>query len=110
MGGAVSLALLKLRTPARVALLPGPELSLIGAAWLRSQVSKPFEADFPDDGTKDKWFETFPYPYMNGRLHMGHGFSLTKTEFMVRYQVSARSQRARPTRRQLTPPVAARRG
>ena len=88
----------------------GLELSLIGAAWLRSQVSKPFEADFPDDGTKDKWFETFPYPYMNGRLHMGHGFSLTKTEFMVRYQVRARSQRARPTRRQLTPPVAARRG
>ena len=81
---------------------------IVGAVWLRSQVSKPFEADFPDDGTKDKWFETFPYPYMNGRLHMGHGFSLTKTEFMVRYQVRARSGAPDPPR--LTPPVAARRG
>ena len=51
---------------------------------------------------------TFPYPYMNGRLHMGHGFSLTKTEFMVRYQVRARSGAPDPPR--LTPPVAARRG
>ena len=29
---------------------------------------------------------TFPYPYMNGRLHLGHAFSLTKAEFAVRYQ------------------------
>ena len=47
--------------------------------------TKPFERDAPNDGTKDKYMCTFPYPYMNGRLHIGHAFSLTKTEFSVRY-------------------------
>jgi|MesohylFT_1024984.scaffolds.fasta_scaffold115545_1 leucyl-tRNA synthetase len=31
------------------------------------------------DGTPDeKFFGNFPYPYMNGLLHLGHGFSLSK--------------------------------
>jgi leucyl-tRNA synthetase len=29
---------------------------------------------------------TFPYPYMNGRLHLGHTFTLAKCEFAVGYQ------------------------
>ena len=29
---------------------------------------------------------TFPYPYMNGFLHLGHAFSLSKAEFATRYQ------------------------
>jgi len=29
---------------------------------------------------------TFPYPYMNGKLHLGHAFSVTKAEFAARYQ------------------------
>jgi leucyl-tRNA synthetase len=29
---------------------------------------------------------TFPYPYMNGRLHLGHTFTLVKCEFAVGYQ------------------------
>ena len=28
-----------------------------------------------------KFFGTFPYPYMNGLLHLGHAFSLSKLEF-----------------------------
>lgn len=28
-----------------------------------------------------KFFSTFPYPYMNGTLHIGHTFSLSKVEF-----------------------------
>ena len=29
---------------------------------------------------------TFPYPYMNGYLHLGHAFSMSKAEFQIRYQ------------------------
>ena len=28
---------------------------------------------------------TFPYPYMNGMLHLGHAFTATKAEFATRY-------------------------
>lgn len=33
-----------------------------------------------------KWLGTFPYPYMNGSLHLGHAFSLSKVDFMDGYQ------------------------
>jgi len=33
-----------------------------------------------------KYMVTFPYPYMNGYLHLGHAFSMSKAEFSVRYQ------------------------
>ncbi|CAK6446187.1 unnamed protein product [Pipistrellus nathusii] len=36
--------------------------------------------------SQGKYFVTFPYPYMNGRLHLGHTFSLSKCEFAVGYQ------------------------
>ena len=51
---------------------------------------KAFETDAPADGAHapkgDKFMVTFPYPYMNGRLHLGHGFSVTKAEFASRFQ------------------------
>ena len=38
------------------------------------------------DENRPKIMVTFPYPYMNGRLHLGHGFSLSKPEFYSRYK------------------------
>lgn len=29
---------------------------------------------------------TFPYAYMNGKLHLGHAFSLTKCDFNAWYK------------------------
>ncbi|VDN42238.1 unnamed protein product [Dibothriocephalus latus] len=47
-----------------------------------------FEIDSPSDAhnKSEKFFVTFPYPYMNGRLHLGHAFSITKAEFAASYQ------------------------
>ncbi|XP_058058013.1 leucine--tRNA ligase, cytoplasmic [Anopheles bellator] len=39
----------------------------------------------PRQRDDEKFLVTFPYPYMNGRLHLGHAFSLSKAEFAVRY-------------------------
>ncbi|XP_012279692.1 leucine--tRNA ligase, cytoplasmic isoform X2 [Orussus abietinus] len=52
------------------------------------ETSKVYEIDAPlqaRKNTDEKFLATFPFPYMNGRLHLGHTFSLSKCEFAVRY-------------------------
>ena len=34
-----------------------------------------------EEKNKEKYLVTFPYPYMNGYLHLGHAFSMSKCEF-----------------------------
>lgn len=48
---------------------------------------KVFEVEAPPSKPKDgeKFFGNFPYPYMNGYLHLGHGFTISKIEFAAAY-------------------------
>lgn len=54
----------------------------------RWEKEKIYEYDAPKkikENPDEKFMCTFPFPYMNGRLHLGHTFSLSKCEFAVRY-------------------------
>lgn len=56
------------------------------ALW---ESTKAFEIDAPADGkaqAETTYFATVPYPYMNGKLHLGHGFTITKADFAVGFQ------------------------
>lgn len=46
------------------------------------------DAPAPDESRpeQEKFLVTFPYPYCNGFLHIGHAFSLSKAEFIVGYK------------------------
>lgn len=52
---------------------------------MRWENEKIFEEGAPNND-QEKYMVTFPYPYMNGRLHLGHTFTLAKCEFAVGYQ------------------------
>eukprot|EP00466_Bigelowiella_natans_P016187 jgi/Bigna1/54300/estExt_Genewise1Plus.C_310109 len=44
------------------------------------------EVGADEDSSQGKFLCTFPYPYMNGKLHLGHAFTLCKAEFAARFQ------------------------
>ncbi|TIC23753.1 leucyl-tRNA synthetase [Wallemia mellicola] len=58
--------------------------------------NKTFEIDPPNElmelSTEElhkkypKYLSTFPYPYMNGSLHLGHAFSISKVEFATGWE------------------------
>lgn len=57
----------------------------VQAKWDSEKI---FEMEAPDDGKPhEKFMCTFPYPYMNGRLHLGHTFSLSKCEVSSNHQI-----------------------
>ncbi len=52
--------------------------------WIQKwEEAKIFEAN-PDK--RKKFFVTFPYPYMNGFLHLGHFYTLMRVEALARYK------------------------
>lgn len=57
--------------------LVGYELDVL-KRWEDQRV---FESDADPSHPGGKFLVTFPYPYMNGVLHLGHAFTLTKAEF-----------------------------
>jgi len=52
----------------------------------RWEKERTFQLDAPENLSEPKFMVTFPYPYMNGRLHLGHTFTITKAEFAANYQ------------------------
>eukprot|EP00252_Welwitschia_mirabilis_P016916 TRINITY_DN37672_c0_g1_i1.p1 TRINITY_DN37672_c0_g1~~TRINITY_DN37672_c0_g1_i1.p1 ORF type:complete len:1138 (+),score=208.54 TRINITY_DN37672_c0_g1_i1:127-3540(+) len=51
----------------------------------RWEEARIFEVEADDRGNRPKFYGNFPYPYMNGLLHLGHAFSLSKLEFASAY-------------------------
>lgn len=45
----------------------------------------PYDIEADPSCSAETFYVTFPIPYMNGRLHLGHAFSLTKAEFIARF-------------------------
>ncbi|MFH0961572.1 MAG: leucine--tRNA ligase [archaeon] len=54
--------------------------SEISKTWQEERV---FEAE-PD--SRQKFFLTFPFPYVNGAMHMGHGYTFTRLDVSARFQ------------------------
>ncbi|KAF8060524.1 leucine--tRNA ligase [Scenedesmus sp. PABB004] len=63
-------------------------LRIQAAAQAKWEAEGVFLAEPPGEGVacpEGKFFGNFPYPYMNGLLHLGHAFSLSKLEFASAY-------------------------
>lgn len=56
--------------------------------WEEKKINEWDAPPTPVDGGAEppKFFTTFPFPYMNGMLHLGHAYSFTKSEFTSRFE------------------------
>ncbi|XP_063701981.1 leucine--tRNA ligase, cytoplasmic [Culicoides brevitarsis] len=53
--------------------------------WEKEKIYELDAPQKPRSREDEKYLVTFPYPYMNGRLHLGHTFCISKAEFSARY-------------------------
>lgn len=61
------------------------DLKKIERRWQKAwKEEKIFEAD--PNINQQKFFATFPFPYMNGPLHVGHGFTATRVDVYARFK------------------------
>ncbi len=62
-----------------------PDFKSIEEKWQRRWAeARIFEAN--PDPSKPKFFATFPYPYMSGPLHVGHGYTSARVDVAARYK------------------------
>ena len=59
---------------------------LIGLEQRARNIWERFQYFSVEPNEKPKFFQTFPYAYMNGLLHLGHAFSMTKCDFNAWYK------------------------
>lgn len=60
-------------------------LKRIEGKWQQKwEAARAFEAN--PDSKRKKFFVTFPYPYMNGPLHVGHAFTATRVDAYARFK------------------------
>ena len=52
----------------------------------KKQIDKQSNIPIKMDNSKEKYFCTFPFPYMNGRLHLGHAYTITNVDIQATYQ------------------------
>ncbi len=61
------------------------ELAAIEEKWaVRWQEARVYEAD-PEPG-REKFFATYPYSYMNAFAHVGHAYTMLRTDLKVRHE------------------------
>jgi leucyl-tRNA synthetase len=56
------------------------------AKYMEENALEDYSTMTAEEKNNGKYFITFTFPYMNGFLHLGHAFSLSKAEFAARYQ------------------------
>jgi len=61
--------------------------SSVQRSWSENNIySVDIDSDSLPRSNDDKYFATFPYPYMNGALHLGHAFTLAKVDYQCQFQ------------------------